>query len=66
MKQKVIEIFEKQGIDISDVDYDGLVNAIQETLEAIADDTEEKEPHATVSIRRYRDVAMNIYNDLNS
>ena len=62
MKKKIIEIFAKKGIFLDENEIENLAEAMQETLEALADDLEVKEPYATNSIRQYREVASDIVN----
>lgn len=64
-KEKVKEIFEDQGIFLNDADMENLGLAIGDTLALLADDIEEKEPYATVTIGNYRDVAMSVQDSLN-
>lgn len=64
-KEKVKEIFASHGIYLSDDDVENLGAAMQETLETIADDIEEKEPYATVTISRIRQAAGDVYTELN-
>jgi len=64
MKKKIIEIFAKKGIFISENEIEDLAEAMQETLEAIADDIQEKEPYATVTIQNHRDVASDLVNEI--
>ena len=58
MKDKFIEILESHGFNKSE--FNDVFEAMSEILEASADNTEEKEPHATNSIRKYREVAIDI------
>ena len=63
-KEKVKEIFNDQGIFLDESDMENLGLAIEDTLRMIADDIEEKEPYATVSIARYREVASAIQGEI--
>ena len=57
MKKKIIEIFAKKGIFISEDEIENLAEAIQDTLDALADRTEDEEPYAKVTIAEYRGVS---------
>jgi hypothetical protein len=64
MKKKIIEIFSKKGIFLDENELENLAEAMQETLEALADDLEVKEPYATISIARYREVAGDLVTEI--
>lgn len=64
-KEKVKEIFDRNGIFLVDEDLETIGQAIGETLEMIADEIEKEEPHATVTIGRYREASRNIEGEIN-
>jgi hypothetical protein len=64
-KEKVKEIFEENGIFVSEGEMDNLTQAISETLELIADETEKSEPYATNTIGRIREVASSLSDEIN-
>jgi hypothetical protein len=64
MKNKIIKIFNDNGISVSENQIEKLASSMQESIEAIADKVESEEPHATVTINELRYASGSVYSEL--
>jgi hypothetical protein len=65
-KEQIKEIFNNHGIFITLDEVENLGDAIRDTLELIADETEKNELYATGMIDMFREVAGNVQTKLQS